>query len=320
VNARKQGGTRSGFHFIESFKNCKRLWYVGQILGIRPSKKPFMLIFGGAFHVGKAKFYTSRGDITAACAAFRASLKGERADMEEAEKYYPFLAERGPLMLHRWADTFGRNDLANYRVLAVEKVFETRLPNGFTLTIKPDAVLQASNGAIYIFETKTSFFSANLQEDVVALGDQATTYLYAWRAATGKKASGVVPGIIYWNRNSRKSEDIELRRGNLITRNDYELWSYEQGVMSDLLDMSGRVRALGGSHPSPPEALFPRTTSQCISYNRRCQYADICREKLEEGGPLPGGFSRDIWKSRAALTGIVRLPRVAPPKSKKKEK
>ena len=255
-----KGATRSGFHFVERFKNCKRFWYVENILGITPAKKPFMLIFGGAFHAGKAAFYQQKS-IDAAVAAFKASLRDDRALMEEADKYYPFLLERGPIMLHQWAQTFGQNDLANYKVLAVEKVFQTRLPNGFVLTIKPDAVLQASNGAVYIFETKTSFFSANLQEDVVALGDQATTYLYAWWKATGKKANGVVPDIIYWNRNSRKSEDIELRRGNLVTRSEYELYSYEQGVMSDLTDMAGRVRAL--TSKTSPEALFPRTTSQC---------------------------------------------------------
>jgi hypothetical protein len=314
---KKQGGTRSGFHFIEKFKNCKRFWYIENILGITPAKKPFMLIFGGAFHAGKAKFYTSKGDINAACAAFKASLKSERADMEDAEKFFPYLLERGPIMLHRWADTFGKNDLANYKVLAVEKVFETKLPNGFTLTIKPDAVLQASSGAIYIFETKTSFFSANLQEDVVSLGDQATTYLYAWKQATGKKANGVVPDIIYWNRNSRKSEDIELKRGNLITRSDYELYAYEQGVMSDLLDMSGRVRGLD---KSSPEALFPRTTSQCIAYNRRCEFADICRERLEDGNILPGGFLRDLWKKKDSLTRITKIPHVAAPKKKGKGK
>lgn len=311
---KKQGGTRSGFHFVEDFKGCKRRWYIANILGITPAKKPFMLLFGGAFHAGKASFYLTKS-IEKAVLAFKASLKAEQSQMEEREKFLPFLLERGPIMLHRWADTFGRNDLANYKVLAVEKVFEVRLPNGFTVTVKPDAVLQASNGAVYIFETKTSFFSANLQEDVVALGDQATTYLYAWWKATGKKANGVVPDIIYWNRNSRKSEDIELRRGNLITRTDYDLWSYEQGVMSDLLDMSGRVRAL---KTSSPEALFPRTTSQCISYNRRCAFADICRERLEENGPLPGGFERDVWKQRAALLAVKTLPKVAAPKSKKR--
>ncbi len=308
------GATRSGFHFIEKFKGCKRFWYIENPLGITPALKPFMLIFGGAFHAGKAGFYTGKS-IEKGVATFKRALKAERSKMEDAEKYYPFLLERGPVMLHRWADTFGRNDLANYKILAVEKVFETRLPNGFLVTIKPDAVLRASSGSIFIFETKTSFFSANLQEDVVSLGDQATTYLYAWWKATGTKALGVVPDIVYWNRNSRNSQDIELRRGSLITRSDYELWSYEQGVMSDLLDMSGRVRALG---KNSPEALFPRTTSQCIAYKRRCEYADICRERLEEGGPLPGGFARDPWKGKTALTKVRKIPSVPAPRSKKK--
>lgn len=316
--AKNVGATRSGFHWIESYKQCKRLFYIENILGITLKLKPFMLLFGGAFHAGKAAFYKKRS-IEAGVAAFRADLKRDRALMEEQEKFYPFLLERGPLMLHRWADTFGRNDLANYKVLAVEKVFEVRLPNGFTLTVKPDAILQASNGSIYIFETKTSFFSANLQEDVVSLGDQATTYLYAWKKSTGIAASGVVPDIIYWNRNSRKSEDIELRRGNLVTRTEYELYSYEQGVMSDLLDMSSRVRGLSGAHPASPEALFPRTTSQCIAYNRRCIFSDICREHLEELGGLPGGFVKDEWKKKDALLGVKSMPKIASPKSKRRK-
>lgn len=88
--------------------------------------------------------------------------------------------------------------------------------------------------------------------------------------------------------------------------------------MSDLLDMSSRVRGLSGKHPASPEALFPRTTSQCIAYNRRCEFADICRERLEELGGLPGGFVKDAWKQRGALLGVTKVPNVPAPKSKKK--
>jgi hypothetical protein len=298
----KHGATHSGFHFIEEFKNCKRHWYIGNLIGFQPEKKPFMLLFGGAFHAGKAAFYKKR-DIEAGVRTFKAELKSSRPQMEEPEKFYPFLLERGPLMLRRWADTHGYNDLSNYKVLAVEKILEVRLPNGYLLTVKPDAVLQASNGNIYIFETKTSFFSANLQEDVVALGDQATTYLYAWGKATGKTAAGVVPDIIYWNRNSRKSEDIEIRRGSLITRSKRELLEFQDGVMSDLMDMSARVRGLAKTNAA---SMFPRTTSHCIAYNRRCEYADICREDVKDIKYPPGGFIRETFPGKTKLKNIGR--------------
>src|SRR5574340_96567 len=92
---KQAGATRSGFHFIEKFKTCKRFWYLENILGITPAKKPFMLVFGGAFHAGKAKFYTSKS-VDQAVAAFQAALKSERSLMEDSEKFFPFLLERGP--------------------------------------------------------------------------------------------------------------------------------------------------------------------------------------------------------------------------------
>jgi PD-(D/E)XK nuclease superfamily len=286
----KRGATPAGFHFLELFKTCKRKFWFTHVRHIVPSQKAYMLIFGGAFHDGKAKFYRTKGDLDAAITAFKDALRRDTKIMEEADKWLPFLAERGPIMLQRWAEIFGRNDLANYRVMAIEKVLKVTLPNGMLITVKPDAVMRSSSGAVYIMETKTSFYSGNLQEESVALGDQATMYLYAYGRTARAPAAGVVPDIIYWNRNSRKASDIECSRGRLVTRTMEELADFEQGLMGDFTDLSARVDALK-RHPTAQ--LFPRTTSWCLSYNRKCEYAEICRWSEKELKSLPPQFKKE---------------------------
>jgi PD-(D/E)XK nuclease superfamily len=286
----KRGATPAGFHFLELFKVCKRKFYLTHVKHITPAQKAYMLIFGGAFHDAKAKYYKSKGDLDAAIASFKAALSRDAKIMEEPDKWLPFLAERGPIMLARWAEVFGRNDLANYRVMAIEKVLKVTLPNGMRITVKPDAVVRSSSGAVYLMETKTSFYSGNLQEESVALGDQATMYLYAYHKAAGKAAAGVVPDIIYWNRNSRKTSDIECSRGRLVTRTASELMDFEQGLMGDFTDLSARTAAV---KRYPISQLFPRTTSWCLSYNRKCEYAEICRWDERALKALPPQYKRE---------------------------
>jgi hypothetical protein len=83
--------------------------------------------------------------------------------------------------------------------------------------------------------------------------------------------------------------------------------------MSDLLDMSSRVKALKKTSYAQ---LFPRTTSYCLAYNRRCEFLDICRSDLTNLKSLPGGF-RHKPKDLKCLKGMKEeIPLVSRPTKK----
>jgi hypothetical protein len=296
---KRSGASEAGFHFLELFKTCKRKWMIRYILGIEADRKPFQLIFGGCFHHGKAIFYETKS-LSKAISSYKQAVKESRSELEDPSRYLPMMLERGPVMLEKWSKLLGKNDLRIYKILAIEKVIKFKLPNGYIFTIKPDVVVEASAG-VYLFDTKTSWYSANLQSEQLEVGDQTSAYLYGWNLMHPKnKASGLVPDCIAWNLNSNDPDKIECTRSRLVTRSERELKEWADGTMSDLVDMASRVRGLRNFSEAQ---TFPRTTSYCLSYNRICEYADICRHKIEG---IPGGFHENNWPGREALLKVKK--------------
>lgn len=291
---KQSGASKAGFHMLESFKSCKRKWWFRYPLGIEPDRKPFQLVFGSSFHHGKAVFYETKSE-KRAIAAFKRSLSESRHEIEEERKYYPMMLTRGPVMLSKWIRLLGKNDLLTYKILALEEVIEFKLPNGYLFTIKPDVVVEGPQG-VYLFDTKTSWFSPYLQSEQMETSDQTSAYIYGWNLKhPRKRAIGLVPDCIYWNVNSEDPEKIQCNRSTLVTRTAVELEEWVQGAMSDLADMASRVKTWKAGNEA---ARFPRTTSYCLSFNRKCEYIEICRHRIQG---VPGTFHLNKWTGREQL-------------------
>jgi hypothetical protein len=296
----RSGASEKGFHFLESFKSCKRKWFFRFPLGLEPDRKPFQLIFGGAFHHGKATFY-SKQKVSSALAAFKEYVEFYKKEVEDPKRYIPMMLARGPVMLEKWIRLLGRNDIRVYKILALEEVIEFRLPNGYLFTIKPDVVLKGPGG-VYIFDTKTSWYSSNLQSEQLETSDQTTAYIYGWnKKHPDQKAVGLVPDCISWNVNSSDPEKIDCTRSRLVTRSERELEEWALGTQSDLADMASRVAAVKKFDDA---GLFPRTTSYCLSYNRKCEYLDICRHRIKSD--IPEGFHESSWPGKKALLAAAK--------------
>lgn len=264
------------------------------IFGLEPDRLPFQIIFGGLFHSSKAEFYRT-GSSAKAVKILKEEAKEARDHVEDPSRYGPFMLLRGPKMIEKWIRVIGNNDLKVYKILAVEKIISVVLPNGYRFTMKPDVVLKGPSG-VYLFDSKTSWYSANLQAEQLETSDQTTAYLYGWNHAHPKqKAIGLVPDCIYWSVNTEDPEKIECTRSKLVTRSERELKEWEEGTISDLMDMASRVRALKKAGDA---ATFPRTTSYCLSYNRLCEYINICRHRIEG---VPPGFHEESWSGKKQI-------------------
>jgi hypothetical protein len=298
---KRSGASDYGFHLLETFKTCKRKFYISKVLGIEADRKPFQLIFGGAFHHGKAIFYETKSE-SKALKAYEVAIKESKHEIEDPSRYLPALLSRGGIMLKKWISLLGKNDLKIYEILSLEEVLRFKLPNGFTFTAKPDVVVK-SDSSLYIFDTKTSWYSANLQSEQLEVGDQTSAYLYGWNLIHRKTpASGLVPDCISWNFNSSDPDKIEVSRSRLVTRSNRELNEWALGTMSDLSDMAGRIASLKKNDLSE---LFPRTTSYCLSYNRKCEYLDICRHRIKEG-VIPTGYHENTWEGKTQLLKLAK--------------
>lgn len=298
--AKPRRGSPAGFHFMEEFKNCKRKWYYHHLLGWEPDRKPFQLIFGGCFHRGKEVFYKT-GSASKAVKAYAAELKETRSELEDPSRFYETLLARGQIMLMRWIDRLGKNDLKVYKILGVEQEETARLPNGYMFTFRIDVAMKTPGGSVYIFDTKTSWYSANLQSEQVETSDQGTAYLYGWNQLhKNEPAVGLIPDCIYWNLNTEDPEKIACTRASLVRRSAEELNSWATGAMMTFKDMALRVRAL---KTEGVDATFDRTTSYCLSYNRKCEYLDVCRGKIKG---IPPGFHEEEWSGKKAFLRMVK--------------
>jgi len=275
-----------GFHYFNLFQCCPRKFYFKYFKRFVPKYINRALIQGSAFHEGKAAFYLSRSKSlkTREQVAIQTALKvleESRGELEDEETYKD-IEFRVPNMLHYWIAEMGIADLSNYKVIAVEKQLTVPIQNTpYSMTVRQDAILQdKQNGLIYIFETKTSGFSHRLTSEAVFFGDQATAYIWAARKGLGLDIFGVVPDITYWNKNSTALTNIQNIRGDIVTRSEYALESFEKMTAQILTEINQKAQAYKAGYD--PWILFPRNCYYCLSYSVKCDYSGICYENCEK--------------------------------------
>ena len=287
----KRQASPAGFHFLNLFQSCQRKFYFRYLLGISTVHTHPALINGSAFHEGKATFYTTRGEGPAIAMALRVlrSAKKELAHPEDLKD----MEYRLTNLLHFWIEEKGKNDLKQYKLIAVEK--ELKVPVAHTpyiMTMRQDAIVQDKQSKlVYIMETKTSSFSARVANEAVLYGDQATTYLWGARKMMPKiEIYGVVPDISFWSKQSKTVDGIKNVRGDIAVRSDYALEQFEKGVSQTLSEIN--QKSLAYKRGRDPWLLFPRNSHYCLAYSSPCEFASICYEDCEAMKKLPNGFKR----------------------------
>jgi hypothetical protein len=284
----KSMGTAAGFHFYTLYQSCGRKFYFRNILGLRPRFTAVPLLNGTAFHLGKETFYAT-GLEAKALAAVKTFFLENKVEFERPEDY-ALVRARLPLALSAWISTFGKKDLRQYTFIALEKVLSIPFANGFVATVRPDAIVRDREDNIFILETKTTGFSADMTEISVAFGDQVTVQLAAARRTYPKfRVMGVVPDILFWLKSSRSSREIKCIRGSLITREDWQLDEWERSTASLLSEISQKAAAV--ERGFEPAIVFRRNTEFCVSYNHPCEFLHICRER--DLPSVPHGFVLD---------------------------
>ena len=284
-----------GFHSWNLYQCCMRKFYLRHVQRLVPHFTPRPLINGSAFHLGKATFYKERKEKPAQ-EAMLAFLRESREEFEYKEDFI-ICKTRLPFMLTAWIAKWGLADLKNFKFLEIEKEHRMLLNGGFLATSRPDAVVENRDGEIFIMETKTTTYSAEMTEVSVAFGDQATTYLASVAKTYPKRhVAGLIPDIVFWLKSSKTKDNIHCIRGSLVQREPHELREWQLQVETLLSEISQKVAAF---KTFPAIALFPRNTEFCVSYNSPCPYLHICRERLDLT-KAPHGFRKEENNEEAA--------------------
>ena len=281
----------SGYHFWNLFQNCERKFQIKYVHGFQPLHTAPPLVFGAEYHEATANFYVTGGDENGSIDLFQEN-KAERQHEYRNQEYFARDYMRGPLLLRKWFEKHGHNDLKFYNILAIEEEIRPTLANGFIMTMRPDRIMESKiDGRIYIFDTKTSSFSVTVTQNEMRLGDQATSYLLGVERCYDFSPDGFQTDICYQNQSV-----IKCVRPDLVYRSDRDLREFEYGAVSKMAEISQKVKNL---QKYPWYYLFSRNTQWCTSYAKPCEYADICRMDL--GDVPPSGFKKDPWSDYEAL-------------------
>ena len=270
--AKKSSASGAGFHFYNLYQCCPRKFYLRFVCGLAEKETPASLVFGAAFHEGKAAFYRThspeRGNNCA-----RRYVQANGGDTA--------LVLRVTALLNAWYAKFGYADLRKYEFVSIEQEMTIYLLNDFVFTGRPDAVVRSKfdPDSYIILETKTSGTSRELTEQSVRFGDQATSYAALVSAVLGIPAEtlAIQPDIAYWNRKASLESNIDCYRPESFCRTENDIVEFRNSVGQVYSEMSQKIAALPAHDPVQ---LFPRNTYYCMSFFKPCIYADICRLKI----------------------------------------
>ena len=286
----QRGASAAGFHSVNLYQNCERKHFLRTIARLEPiGGVAYPLLYGTAIHEAKDVFYKSRS-AKKAKSRLEKTLR-ELHDDFETEADFEAAYERAPIAFDAWLEHFGYKDLELYDILGVEKHVVLHLGD-YKMTARIDLIIRSKiTGDCYIVDTKTAGFSKYTAEAALHLGDQATTYIYAARYELGIPVHGLIGDILYWNKQSNDPNKIECFRTDVIQRDERQLAEWKLGMQQKNAEMAQKASAVITGHSDP--AIFTRNTHYCMSFFRRCEFADICRQKISAKGKAPAGFRRN---------------------------
>ena len=297
---KRSSASSAGFHFYNMYQCCPRKMYLSFVCRLETKNAAPPLVFGTAFHEMIAAWY--KGSKLTECQTIGLDiLKSERNRLEVED--YDRSVYRLPILFKHWVDTFGERDLRNLKILGVEKEIRKKIPGTeFTITGRIDLIARDVYSEDYIYDHKTSSYSVTLTADALFYGDQVTTYMWlteGWRK--NLKPKGLIPDIAYWSRQAKNETNITCTRPDVIYRTSEEIQSFVKGLSQTVSEISQKVSAYTTGHDA--DTLFPRNTHYCLAYNRRCEFADICRRNITPRDKPPRGFrTRTGVKTVADIT------------------
>lgn len=297
---RQDGPSHSGYHYYNLYQCCPRKFYINYWCRLTPKYKPYHLIYGAAFHEAKATFYKT-GSIKRSLNKLRATVKrgSEQLDPQTNIKE---LNDRYGLMFESWANEYGQFDLEAYTMVAVEKELRVIIDDelGFYVTLRPDALLQHKRtNRLYIMETKTTGWSGPGIMELVEVGEQARLYSLGVRSHYKHyDFGGVIADVTFWHKSTTDPSKLANFRGSPILYSDNELEAVHYSVKGTLRAINQRIEALRQKTNSHPCELFPMNRFYCKSFNRKCDFYDICARNLSRRGRAPLGFVREPHQSR----------------------
>jgi hypothetical protein len=135
---------------------------------------------------------------------------------------------------------------------------------------------------------KTTSMYGEVYVDGMRLRSQFKGYVYAYRELTGEKPVGVVVNSLIIRKKTAKGAGThtDFARHNILI-SDEDLIEWRTNVLC-------HIQSIVDMHNN---GFYPRSTTSCIQYMRRCPYFDVCAAAPESRAFLlaSGAFKDVTW-------------------------
>lgn len=289
-----------GHHYILTYMQDPYSFYLKYVRGLKPVNTKPALIKGGIIHsaIEAAYLYDAEAMFNTLNALF-AHRATEYADNEQRITDWNSATK----MLDKWAATWLDHDRKTYHILHLEEEFTLPLVNGYTITVRPDIILEAKDDAeIRALDHKTTGWSLMKAHQDLADSDQSTTYIFAMRKLyPNNRILGVESDVIFKRDNMAEAK---AERVGIIQRTDWYISQWELSTISWLQRIAQSVAMLRNGYPAP--FAFPRGQN----YWGTSDWPDIYRAELpsDEDEP-PYGYTIDAWQ-RERITASLQMQEV----------
>jgi hypothetical protein len=282
-----------GHHFITTYQQCPRQFFIKYILGYLPERIPQYLVLGKALH-STAAFYAEFGQGITEWEVIEASMRAdfyrEAETMDasvDADELYQVLVKMVKSALPVW-----NADLKRFKWVTIEKEILVPLANGFLMTQRNDALGEDRiTGDVWVIERKNTQSSITGMLRSVNNEDQATAYVLGARRVSldsweiePERIIGVLPEVSYC-----KGSVAETIVGDPIIPTQWQLDEYEARTIGLMSEIGQKTDLLHQGVPA--EVLFGRAPKLCSGF-LKCEYESICKRFLS-GDEAFEGFRRD---------------------------
>lgn len=157
------------------------------------------------------------------------------------------------------------NDEISFKVVGVERLFETQIRGKYLLTGRMDLVFEDHSGRIWVMDHKTTSKIQSSHKEVYAASGQLIGYQHLARTAYGDRLAGLKLNLI--EHGGRKFERLTLPRSPFFES------QFEQTVV-DIEENIQRLRDSGR-----PADEWPKAMNEMSCYGRygACKFLDKCR-------------------------------------------
>ena len=261
-----QGPSESGFHFMQSYRNCQKKFYYQYIIGLEVLQPSPAIIFGINMHVAMAAWYQAYRDglplharVITAKAAFEVEHEKCRDSYIEPGLFESDLYDGGNMIEEyglRYCDEV-------WTVRAIEEAAEYTFSSGLRVTGRLDLVVTSKEARNYIVDHKTTRWAIPSLIRELNKSDQASCYIHLWNTMHPELLTcGVVFNIM---RRGKTTCDFKQ---HLVLKSNEDIKNFVDSAEETLTEITNKVMK--------PGAIWTTNTDRCFDYNKACPFMDIC--------------------------------------------